>query len=267
MNLLSLFTLLFSPHRTQISMTHSLTHPPVSNTGWVFLGLTVARFAVQVERWSELSEPAKNDAGAAFWLQPAGSGQFYLCMRVCRFSLCQPAGHGSSHWEATYWRAACQWPEKQEEEGKKWDSPPVTGTTTWRTEAAKIPETKKKTTSDQTCLKSWKHPVWLVHMSHGIRSFDVIQSDTLREYFSPCLPKTIWIIFQLHILTFSLSLMSYLCDYVSLNAKKKEKKISMCTDRQPLVAHLPRARLGLILIYFIFFWRGSKRTPLTLRFE
>lgn len=28
--------------------------------------------------------------------------------------------------------------------GKKWDSPPVTGTTTWRTEAAKIPETKKK---------------------------------------------------------------------------------------------------------------------------
>lgn len=146
MNLLSLFTL-FSPHRTQISMTHSLTHPPVSNTGWVFLGLTVARFAVQVERWSELSEPAKNDAGAAVWLQPAGSGQFYLYMRVCvcRFSLCQPAGHGSSHWEATYWRAACQWPEKQEEEGKKWDSPPVTGTTTWRTEAAKIPETKKKT--------------------------------------------------------------------------------------------------------------------------
>lgn len=82
-------------------MTHSLTHPPVSNTGWGFLGLTVARFAVQVERWSELLEPAKNDAGAAFWLQPAGSGQFYLCMRVCvcvcRFSLCQPAGHGSSH--------------------------------------------------------------------------------------------------------------------------------------------------------------------------
>lgn len=83
MNLLSLFTLLFSPHRTHISMTHSLTHPPVSNTGWGFLGLTVARFAVQVERWSELLEPAKNDAGAAFWLQPAGSGQFYLCMRVC----------------------------------------------------------------------------------------------------------------------------------------------------------------------------------------
>lgn len=172
MNLLSLFTL-FSPHRTQISMTHSLTHPPVSNTGWVFLGLTVARFAVQVERWSELSEPAKNDAGAAVWLQPAGSGQFYLYMRVCvcRFSLCQPAGHGSSHWEATYWRAACQWPEKQEEEGKKWDSPPVTGTTTWRTEAAKIPETKKKKPSDQTCLKSWKHPVWLVHVSHGITDF------------------------------------------------------------------------------------------------
>lgn len=171
MNLLSLFTL-FSPHRTQISMTHSLTHPPVSNTGWVFLGLTVARFAVQVERWSELSEPAKNDAGAAVWLQPAGSGQFYLYMRVCvcGFSLCQPAGHGSSHWEATYWRAACQWPEKQEEEGKKWDSPPVTGTTTWRTEAAKIPETKKNP-SDQTCLKSWKHPVWLVHVSHGITDF------------------------------------------------------------------------------------------------
>lgn len=54
---------------------------------------------------------------------------------------------------------------------KKWDSPPVTGTTTWRTEAAKIPETKKKKTSDQTCLKSWKHPVWLVHVSHGITEF------------------------------------------------------------------------------------------------
>lgn len=252
MNLLSLFTL-FSPHRTQISMTHSLTHPPVSNTGWVFLGLTVARFSVQVERWSELSEPAKNDAGAAVWLQPAGSGQFYLYMRVCvcRFSLCQPAGHGSSHWEATYWRAACQWPEKQEEEGKKWDSPPVTGTTTWRTEAAKIPETKKKP-SDQTCLKSWKHPVWLVHVSHGITDFWCHPVGHFEGIFFPLPSQNNLNKFSAAYFNFQ-SIFDVLFVWLCLpECKKKRKKISMCTDRQPLVAHLPCARLGLILIYYFF---------------
>lgn len=256
MNLLSLFTL-FSPHRTQISMTHSLTHPPVSNTGWVFLGLTVARFAVQVERWSELSEPAKNDAGAAVWLQPAGSGQFYLYMRVCvcGFSLCQPAGHGSSHWEATYWRAACQWPEKQEEEGKKWDSPPVTGTTTWRTEAAKIPETKKNP-SDQTCLKSWKHPVWLVHVSHGITDFWCHPVGHFEGIFFPLPSQNNLNKFSAAYFNFQ-SIFDVLFVWLCLpECKKKRKKISMCTDRQPLVAHLPCARLGLILIYF--FLEGIK---------
>lgn len=38
--------------------------------------------------------------------------------------------------------------------------------------------------------------------------------------------------FQLHILTLNLSLMSYLCDYVSLLGKKQP----ICTDCQPLVA-------------------------------
>lgn len=79
------------------------------------------------------------------WLRLAGRSQF---ARVAR--LCQPAGHKSSHSEATYWRAACQWPEKRG--GRKRDSPPVKGTTTRSTGAAKAPETKKKKT--RTCLKA-----------------------------------------------------------------------------------------------------------------
>lgn len=119
------------------------------------------------------------------WLRLSGSSQF-----VCVAFLCQPAGHKSSHCEATYWRAACQWPEKQER-GEKRDSPPVKGNTTWNRGAAKAPETKKKKNPDMS--ESFSHSCMCLTVS---QSFDLIQSDTLREYFSPCHPRAIWIIFN-----------------------------------------------------------------------
>lgn len=123
-----------------------------------------------------------------------------------------------------------------------------------RHEGPKLPRSlkPKKNPSDQTCLKSWKHPVWLVHVSHGITDFWCHPVGHFEGIFFPLPSQNNLNKFSAAYFNFQ-SIFDVLFVWLCLpECKKKRKKISMCTDRQPLVAHLPCARLGLILIYFFF---------------
>lgn len=179
---------------------------------------------VQVERWSRPKGANRYDAGATFG---TNSSQF---VRVA--FPCQPAGHESSHCEATYWRAACQWPDKQGGRRKKKKGFPLQS----REPQHEIPQLPRPLKPNTHTQKKAGH-VWkllsFVHVSHGITEFwshPVGHFEGI--FFSPPSQSNLNN-FQLHILTLNLSLMSYLCDYVSLHAKKKQP---ICTDCQPLVA-------------------------------
>ena len=160
--------------------------------------------------------------------------------------------------EFTSWgdilQAACQWPEKQ---GKKRDSPPVRGTTTWSTAAAKAPETKTPDMSESFLS--------FVRVSHGITEFwshPVGHFEGI--FFSPPSQSNLNN-FQLHILTLNLSLMSYLCDYVSLLAKKNNQYAPTVNHSW----HFPPfflSSLRTVGTVFLFFG-GIKANSLMLHFK
>lgn len=107
---------------------HVLTHPP---------GPVLTVRSVQVERWSARQEPA-NMTQVHIWPRLAGSSQ--LCV-VCRFFPLPTCGAR----EFTLWGdilPSCM-PvtrnTRKKKTEKKRDSPPVKGTTTWNSGAAKGP--------------------------------------------------------------------------------------------------------------------------------
>ena len=140
--------------------------------------------------------------------------------------------------------------QKHNEGKKKRDSPPVKGTTTWNTGAAKGPwnqNTKHKKTKKQKS-PDMSESLSLVRVSHGITQFWSHPVGHFEGIFFSPQSQSNLNNFQLHILTLNPSLMSYLCDYVSLLAKKKKKKQAICTNCQPLVA------LSSFFFFFFFFF-------------
>lgn len=164
------------------------------------------------------------------------AASFVLCVAS---SLCQPAGHESSHCEATYCRAACQWPETQgKKKQKKKGFPSSQGNHDMKQWSCQRPlKPKHRTQKNKKKTPDMSESLSLVRVSHGITQFwshPVGHFEGI--FFSPPSQSNLNN-FQLHILTLNPSLMSYLCDYVSLLAKKKKKKKqAICTDCQPLVA-------------------------------
>lgn len=152
-----------------ISMTQERTRPAGSSA-------TVCRYDFcRVYRTGGEAEPANMTQVQR--LAPTRRQQAVLCAA----SLCQPAGHEGSHCEATQWwscvpvtgktRRIKGFPSSQGSRDMKW----------WSCQGPKT--SKQNLDMSESSL--------LVHVSHGITSFDLIQSDTLREYFSLCHPRAI----------------------------------------------------------------------------
>lgn len=190
-----------------------------------------------------------------FGCDSQAAASFVLCVAS---SLCQPAGHESSHCEATYCRAACQWPETQGKKKQKKKGIPLQSREPRHetVELPKAPETKTQNTKKQKKTPDMSESLSLVRVSHGITQFwshPVGHFEGI--FFSPPSQSNLNN-FQLHILTLNPSLMSYLCDYVSLLAKKKKKKTSnmhrLSTTRGAFFLFffffLPCTRVGLFLI-------------------
>lgn len=195
------------------------------------------------------------------------AASFVLCVAS---SLCQPAGHESSHCEATYCRAACQWPETQGKKKQKKKGIPLQSREPRHetVELPKAPETKTQNTKKQKKNPDMSESLSLVRVSHGITQFwshPVGHFEGI--FFSPPSQSNLNN-FQLHILTLNPSLMSYLCDYVSLLAKKKKKKnkqyaptVNHSWRFLPFFFFLSSLHTGGTVFNFEAGGGGSKRTP------
>ncbi len=236
----------------QISMTQELSPPPGVN---VCECVEVWCLQTWLYRWrgGRTERSQRTWRRCSVWLRLAGSSQ-----SVCRFPV--PTCRAR---EFTLWGdilKSCMPVTRKTR--KKQGFPSSQGNHDMKCWSCQGPETKRE--------EKKKKPghVWkllsFVHVSHGIPEFWSHPVGHFEGIFFSLPSQSNLNNFHLHILTLNPSLMSYLCDYVSLLAKKQP----VCTDCQPLVALSSFFLSSLRTVGTVFnFEGGIKANSLMLHFK